>query len=188
MIWDHTYHCSRNPRKCFVEKNIEEDFTRNRGIPQGIFEDMFDHLVIIFKLLVSLSNKFNDLIIYCMRVLLNNLFWKIFEYQISELRSFLKDPNWFIFIQAFFNLEKWLICNTYLIISPLHINKYILPFWWVYINLTLRKIMHGFQLFSTKMFIYVKLEYFLQDFHHFICLIYLIIFYFILLGFPVYFS
>ena len=78
--------------KIVPRKKIKEDFARKQGIPRGIFEDMFEHLMIISKLLAFLSNQFNDLMNNCMSILLKIMFQEIFEYQISELRSFLKDP------------------------------------------------------------------------------------------------
>ena len=79
--------------KIVPRKKFKEDFARKQGIPRGIFEDKFEHLVIIFKLLAFFSNKFNDLMNNCMSILLKIMFQEIFEYQISELRSFLKDPH-----------------------------------------------------------------------------------------------
>ena len=86
------YHCSRNPRKLFLEFFFEEYFTRIRGIPRGIFKYMFDHFVMIFKLLVFLYDKFNDSKYNFMSLFLIMLFRK-YEFQISELRRFLNDRN-----------------------------------------------------------------------------------------------
>ena len=95
-----------------------------RGIPRGIFVDIFDHLAIIFKLLVFLFNKFN--------ALKNNfefIFFKLYVFKkylsikYLNLVVFWKTSTDLFLYKLLFYLAEWLIGNTYLIISPLHIKK-----------------------------------------------------------------
>ena len=74
--------------RIFFRGIFYEDSRNFRGIPRGIFKYMFDHFVMIFKLLVFLYDKFNDSKYNFMSIFLIMLFRKYMSFKYLNLEGF----------------------------------------------------------------------------------------------------